>query len=73
MIHKSYKSFLPIPGYGIVGYACCSAACAASPLGIPVAIKKIQYQRMNGGMLYLNLQLPQRDHSYIHHINYNIW
>ena len=28
---------LPMPGYGIVGYACWSAACAASPLGIPVA------------------------------------
>ena len=45
-----------MPGYGIVGYACCSAACAASPLGIPVAIEKIHYQRMNGCMLKVNLQ-----------------
>ena len=29
-----------MPGYGIVGYACWSAACAASPLGIPVAVDK---------------------------------
>ena len=46
-----------MPGYGIVGYACCSAACAASPLGIPVAIEKIQYERMNRRMLPINLQL----------------
>ena len=37
---------LPMPGYGIVGYACWSAACAAaSPLGIPVAAIQIKMKQ----------------------------